>query len=240
MPTAMRPRFACATCYPVGSIEVQYHLAANVHAMPNSLAFTIRGSTTLCEAVLASGFTNFEQLAIQVRSLRYQRTSNPDRPLAVLEEGRGTCSSKHQLLAAVAHESGHFEVGLTVGIYEMSEQNTPGVGVALASASLKSVPEAHCYLTVDGERFDFTGLPSGPLSPFDALLSEHTVLPGDLAEAKSRLHRAAVTTWAAAAGVPEESVWITREACIAALVANHKLEQARRGCVLIGSEPNIP
>jgi hypothetical protein len=196
--------------------------------VPSPLAFTIRGSSSLCEAVLAGGFTTFEQLALQVRSLRYQRTSSPDRPMAVLDEGRGTCSSKHQFLAAVAHETGHLEVGLTVGIYEMSEQNTPGVGVALASASLQSVPEAHCYLTINGKRFDFTGLPSGPVSPFDVLLSEHRVLPCDLAEAKPRLHRAAITTWAAAAGLSEESVWIIREACIAALVANYSFEATRR------------
>jgi hypothetical protein len=198
-------------------------------AMPGSLAFTIRPAGTLCEAIIASGFSNFEQLAIHVRSLQYGRIRSPGHPLGVLEERRGTCSSKHRLLAAVAHESGHLEVELTVGIYEMSEQNTPGVGATLASASLRSVPEAHCYLTVDGQRFDFTGLPSGPASPFDSLMSEHTVRPCDLVESKPRLHRAAIATWAMAAGIAEEIVWTTREACIAALAANNESQRRRRG-----------
>lgn len=187
--------------------------------MSNALAFAIRPTSTLCEAVLARGFTSFDHLAEYVRSLRYRRTSSPGRPLSVLQERCGTCSSKHQLLAEVAHGSGHFEVELTVGIYEMTERNTPGVGSVLASAAFQSIPEAHCYLRIEGERFDFTGLPSGPVSPFDALLSEHAVLPSDLANTKLRLHRTAVSKRARTAGIPEESIWLTREACIAALIA---------------------
>jgi hypothetical protein len=135
----------------------------------------------------------------------------------VLRERCGTCSSKHQLLAAVAHECGHVEVQLVVGIYEMSEHNTPGVGPVLGAASLSSIPEAHCYLVVAGERLDFTGLRSGSSSPFDALLTEHVVLPADLPEAKGNLHRRAITTWSDALGISTARAWDIREACIAAL-----------------------
>jgi hypothetical protein len=181
------------------------------------LNFAIPCSGALCEDVLARGFFTFDQLAEHVRSLPYGRTANTADPLAVLQEKRGTCSSKHQLLAAVAHECGHLDVQLAVGIYEMSEENTPGVGAVLRPAALSSIPEAHCYLTVRGERFDFTGLSAGESSPFDALLAEHVVSPADLPEAKGRFHRDAILTWAHARGIPAEVAWATREACIAAL-----------------------
>jgi hypothetical protein len=42
-------------------------------------------------------------------------------------------------------DSARVEVQLTVGIYEISEENTPGVGTVLNAASLTSIPEAHCY-----------------------------------------------------------------------------------------------
>jgi hypothetical protein len=48
-------------------------------------------------------------------------------------------SLSHQLLAAVAQDCGHSEVQLTVGIYEMSEENTPGVGTVL-NANSNAVP----------------------------------------------------------------------------------------------------
>src|SRR5262245_19598688 len=133
--------------------------------MRHSLNFSISHAGMLCEEVLTRGFSTFDRLAEHVRSLPYGRASHATDSLSVLREERGTCSAKHRLLAAVAHECGHLEVQLVVGIYEMSEQNTPGVGPALRSASLSTIPEAHCYLAVAGERLDFTGLSSGSASP---------------------------------------------------------------------------
>ncbi|MFO0216127.1 MAG: hypothetical protein ACK511_08925 [Burkholderiales bacterium] len=196
--------------------------------MQSPLHFPIQSSGVLCDEVLALGLSSFDQLAVYVRSLPYGRTSNTAEPSAVLLEKRGTCSSKHHLLAAVAHECGHFEVQLTVGIYEMSEQNTPGVGAVLRSVSLASIPEAHCYLTVGGERFDFTGLSSGMSSPFDALLTEDIVSPTDLPQTKVRLHMHAVATWAGVVGISAASAWAAREAWITALAANHTVERDAR------------
>src|SRR3984885_4586498 len=132
------------------------------------MRFRISGVSALCENVRSRGFESFEQLAEHVRKLPYGRTANADDPLAVLRQGRGTCSAKHQLLATVAHHCGHSEVQLTVGIYEMSEDNTPGVGAVLNEDSLTSIPEAHCYLSIEGERFNYTGLSAGSSSPFAA------------------------------------------------------------------------
>lgn len=205
-----------------------HFVAASRHLMPRPLHFVIRPFGALCEQVLALGLSSFDRLTAYVKSLPYGRTADTADPRSVLREQRGTCSSKHQLLAAVAHECGHFEVQLTVGIYEMSEQNTPGVGIVLSSASLASVPEAHCYLTVGSERFDFTGLTPGTSSPFDALLEEHVVSPEDLSQTKVRLHMRAVAAWAPGAGVSAASAWATREACIATL-ANPSIEGTHSG-----------
>jgi hypothetical protein len=192
-------------------------VTAKSYRMQSPLNFAIRPSCALCEQLLARGLSTFDQLAEYVQSLPYGRTGDATDPLAVIQERRGTCSSKHQLLSAVAHECGHFEVQLTVGIYDMSEQNTPGVGVVLNSAQFFSIPEAHCYLTVGGERFDFTGLSSGRASPFDTLRAEYAVSPAELTQMKGRLHRRALTTWASALGISMASAWAIRERCIAAL-----------------------
>lgn len=184
------------------------------------LQFRISGGSALCEEVRSRGFDFFEDLAEHVRKLPYGRTSNAQDPLALLRQGRGTCSAKHQLLAAVAQDCGHSEVQLTVGIYEMSEDNTPGVSTVLHAASLTSIPEAHCYLSIEGERFDFTGLSAGNLSPFAALLAEYTVSPTNLSHVKAELHQEAIAAWASDQGISQEVAWATREACIAALAAN--------------------
>lgn len=199
------------------------------HPTRASLDFSLVGCGRLSRAAMSNGFATFDQLAGFVRDLPYARLSNPLDCLAVLEEGRGTCSAKHRLLAAVAHECGYPEVQLTIGIYEMCEENTPGVRTALCDASVDSIPEAHCYLTVDGERFDYTGLPSGKASPFDSLIEEHFVGPADLPRLKEHFHRKALRDWAVKIGRSESSAWETREACIAALAADSSIELTRAG-----------
>lgn len=105
-----------------------------------------------------------------------------------------------------------------LGLYEMSEENTPGVGLALRSEGLAAVPEAHCYLMNGSQRYDFTGLPTGPRSPLASLTEERTISPGDLPNAKVAFHRAALATWAAARGLDADRVWALRERCIELLV----------------------
>lgn len=201
-------------------------------AMHSPLSFPIHAAGALSEAVIGRGFAAFDQLAEFVRSLPYGRTASTIDPLAVLHESCGTCSSKHQLLAAVAHECSHLEIQLTVGLYKMSEDNTPGVGAVLRSASLPYVPEAHCYITVGSDRYDFTGLPQGNSSPFNSLFEEHVVSPAELSEAKVRIHKQAVASWAASVGVSAAAAWATREACIAALAADPSIERT-----VIGKPP---
>lgn len=190
------------------------------------LQFRISGESALCEDVRCRGFDSFAHLAEHVRSLPYGRTTSAEGPLAVLQEGCGTCSAKHRFLATVAQDCGHSEVRLTVGIYEMSEENTPGVGRELSAASLTSIPEAHCYLSIEGDRYDFTGLSAGSSSPFAALLAEYTVSPTNLPQIKVELHKEAIAAWARERGISNDAAWAMREACIAALATKSRKERA--------------
>lgn len=221
-PTGLQPSDLQAE--PDNSFKPTQALAAIEQLMQDLLNFPIRAANALSTVALGRGFSVFNQLAEHVRALPYGRVSSNADPLAVLLEERGTCSSKHQLLAAVAHECGHTEVQLIVGIYEMCEQNTPGVGEVLRTASYSCIPEAHCYLMVADNRFDFTGLAAGTQSPFKSLLEEHVVSPKDLWQMKPRLHIQALETWAVTVGTTAVKAWATREACIAALAANNSLQ----------------
>lgn len=171
----------------------------------------------LSSAVRALGLSTFAQTAEYVRMVPYGRIGAGEDMLAVLRAGRGTCSSKHRLLAALAAEAGHRDVALTLGLYEMSERNTPGVGQVLEAAGVDAIPEAHCYLTHQGERYDFTGLPSGATSLFDSLIEERAVAPDELPAVKERFHREALARWACGMGLDPERAWRLREQCIAHL-----------------------
>ncbi|MBI3524782.1 MAG: hypothetical protein HY066_09765 [Betaproteobacteria bacterium] len=181
--------------------------------------FELTGGTELCVVVRAQQFTSFERLAQHVHALPFGRTSTSDDPAIVLKEARGTCSSKHRLLAAVARDCGRRDIQLMLGIYAMSEANTPGVGEVLRTAGLKYIPEAHCYLSIADRRYDFSGLQAGDASPFDSLFAEYVVSPDDLPEMKLKLHKSFVAAWATEQGVSTEYAWSVREACIAMLAA---------------------
>ncbi|PCC99604.1 hypothetical protein [Halopseudomonas pelagia] len=192
--------------------------------MSSELDFELSKHGPLVEEVRRRGFDRFLALAKHVSQLPYGRPSNCEDFLAILKERRGTCSFKHRLLAAVAHECGNSNVELVVGLYAMSEQNTPGVGVTLNRAGFDSIPEAHCYLRLAKQRYDFTGLSSGSTSPFSALLSEHVICPKRLTEKKKTLHHQAVASWAKQSGLSFDDAWALREACIQALASNNALK----------------
>ncbi len=168
-------------------------------------------------AVRGLGFTQFDRLARHVRDLPYGRPARDIDPLSVLTEGRGTGSTKHRLLTCVAHSCGHYEVTLTVGIFAMSEATTPGVGAVLADAHVESIPEARCYLTIDHQRFDFTGTPRGPRSPLTALKAEFFLTPDAVSERVRALRRQFLAQWAFEQGLSPERAWCVRQACLAAI-----------------------
>lgn len=183
------------------------------------LDFPIADVGPLSRAARSRGCRNFAAVSEVVRSLHYGRVQNAQDLLAVLEEQKGTCSSKHRFLAALAHECGHTDVRLMLGLYEMSEANTPGVGPALLAEGLTAILEAHCYLMRDGQRYDFTGLSSGAASPFDTLVEERAISPTGPASLKAEYHRRAFSSWAWSHGLDPDRAWAVREKCIE-LLAN--------------------
>jgi hypothetical protein len=178
----------------------------------------LRPAGDISAAFIQSGSLDYRAAARSVSRLRYGRNSSAHDPLVVLREGRGTCSTKHALLRRLAAEQ-DLEIALVVGIYEMSGQNTPGVGSVLGRYGLVSLPEAHCYLRFRGKRIDVTG-ENGGLRELKFFLEED-IVPEQIGEYKAALHREFLQRWIAEGNVPGrrnlEELWQIREECIAAL-----------------------
>lgn len=165
------------------------------------------------------GAHDYREAARYIHQLPYRRNSDPIAPLIVIQEGRGTCSTKHALLCRLALEQ-NLHVALIVGVYQMNERNTPGVGAVLQRYSLGSIPEAHCYLRAFGKRIDVTRevFPSEPIVEF---IHEEEIAPDQIGAHKRDLHRSFLCHWMAqeALAVTLEDLWSIREQCIAALSA---------------------
>ena len=188
--------------------------------------FRIAPTPEISKRFRAAGIEDWHAALGHVGRLPYGRNRERGNPALVLEEGQGTCSSKHALLALLAGEQGQ-AVDLMLGIYEMSERNTPGVGPVLSAHGMCSLPEAHCYLLQGGRRIDVTRTIEAAEDPFECLLYEEKIVPSDVAEYKPRFHRRFLEEWlerSQAAGDHKhvDEVWEIREQCIRAIEQHHR------------------
>lgn len=156
-----------------------------------------------------------------VCELPYGRNTRPDDPLAVLNERRGTCSTKHALLRRLAIEQG-IDLVLMLGIYEMNERNTPGVGCVLQRHGLKALPEAHCYLRIGNKRIDVTRQRvRSDVEPISHFLHEEQIEPSQITIYKIGVHKTFLQQWVnerpSLGELSLASIWAIREECIAAL-----------------------
>ncbi len=181
----------------------------------------LEGAGKITRAFVSAGANDFRAAARYVQALPYGRNSSRTDPLIVMREHRGTCSTKHALMARLALEQ-RLEIALVIGIYRMSERNTPGVGRVLAASGLEYVPEAHCYLRYLDDRIDVTReIAGGPAEPIEHFLYEEKITPEQIGDYKIALHQRSMRDWIASPDAPPglgfDELWKIREACIIAL-----------------------
>lgn len=179
------------------------------------------GAGPVTQRFRAAGVSDFVGAADLVWRLPYGRITDRSQVWLVLEEGRGTCTTKHALLSELAQEQA-IDVQLILGIYEMSERNTPGVGAVLDKYGLACIPEAHCFLRYQGARIDVTGVAPGA-EPIERFLHEEPITIEQIGAYKIDRHRRFLGAWLVGRdGAPALSLdeaWRIREECIAALSA---------------------
>jgi hypothetical protein len=177
--------------------------------------FSRNGPAT--EAFVGHGVRDLRAAAQCLREIPYGRISDRERPLLTLGERRGTCTTKHAALAMLAAEQG-VDLALMLGVYEMSEANTPGVGAVLARHALACLPEAHCYVSWRGTRLDITRAVAAA-EPITRLLFEERITPDRIGAYKIARHREMLAAWLTehCPGLALDDAWSIREACIAAI-----------------------
>src|SRR5690606_23950516 len=156
---------------------------------------------------------------IYIQQLPYGRNSNRCNFNLVLKEHKGTCSTKHAVLAEIAKENNIPKIKLILGIYKMCEENTPGVGSVLSKWDLKYIPEAHCYLKIKNNIIDLTRNTISSISFSSSLLSEEEITPIKIGSYKVKKHQAYLKEWIMTEAIPYNfnDIWNIREACIANL-----------------------
>ena len=176
----------------------------------------INGEGVVTQKVAALGIYGWEDLVCWVRALPYGRNKQRGNPLLVLEESKGSCSTKHALLKLFAEENAYTGIKLYVGIYKMNPQNTPQVKDVLLSHGLAYLPEAHCYLKVGNQRMDATKTNFNVADFEQDILKEIEINVEQIADYKVNMHKDFLKRWLDENRIELsfQQLWEIREECI--------------------------
>lgn len=181
--------------------------------------FNIINQSELTRELLDLGITNFNDTLNYIQKLPYGRNSDRSNFNLIIEEQKGTCSTKHAYLASLAEQHKMHDVKLFMGIYKMTEENTPGILSVLEKWKLSYVPEAHCYLKINQVITDITRDCNVHVSFDKSLLFEEEILPHQIGDFKINRHQEFIRNWIVSESILYnfETIWHIREACINSL-----------------------
>jgi len=170
----------------------------------------------LTNKVIKLGIYSWDEAVSFVHNLPYGRNTNRSDLSLVLSEKKGTCSSKHGFLKALATENNLLDIQLFIAIYKMNLHNTPGIGCTLTEHNLPYIPEAHCFLRVKGVPIDVTQTHSNFNKIQNSILVETEIESYQVSEYKIDLHQNFVSKWITVNNIPFtfEEIWNFREQCI--------------------------
>jgi hypothetical protein len=176
----------------------------------------LRSNDPLTTLAKNKNIDTWEKLIVHVQSLPYGRNANRTDFSLVLSEGKGTCSSKHALLKQIADANHIPDVKLILGIYKMNQQNTPKIGDELINNSLEYLPEAHCYLKINNQRFDFTTMKSSIENIENEIIEEREINAHQVADFKVDYHKGFIRKWMKSRNISLSfaEIWVIWERCI--------------------------
>jgi hypothetical protein len=107
-------------------------------------------------------------------------------------------------------------VELMLGIYKMNYKNTPGIGNILVENHIEYLPEAHCYLKINGQRKDFTQPSSNMQNIEPDLLEEQIISANQVSKYKVSYHKNFLRNWLKKSDLDLsfDALWGIREQCI--------------------------
>lgn len=171
---------------------------------------------TLTLLIRDHGIHEWEDLMLYIRQMPYGRNSSRTDLELVIKEQKGTCSSKHALAKKIADLNEIADVKLILGIYQMTQSNTIGIGNHLSDNGLRYLPEAHSYLKINGKRIDLTNQDSDISRIVPDIIEEHEITPSQVGEYKVVFHQRFIQNWIKTQRIAKDfnTIWSIRERCI--------------------------
>lgn len=191
--------------------------------------FTISQNTgIISDEFLNRDIEDFHAACKYISNLPYKRNLDKSNIQCVFNDLGGTCSTKHAVLRKLALENKHSEIRLILGIFKMDSEYTFKIKNTLQKFNLNYIPEAHNYLKIEDEYFDFTK-PDSHYNQFkDKLLIEKEIECDEITSVKVSFHKDFLMRWIAEENILYnlDEIWKIREQCIKDLQQNDTIEIA--------------
>lgn len=161
------------------------------------------------------GIFSLQSLLEWVEQLPYGRNSHHNHSLVLAEE-KGTCSTKNALIKAVAHEQGWHNVHLFIGFFLMDAEFDSRLKPILQKNELAFIPEAHCFLEINEQFVDVSGLNEKRKKIDFKFLKTIEINADQINSFKQDLHKKFIKKYATQLAVDLNQIWTIRETCIEA------------------------
>lgn len=135
----------------------------------------------LSKKFLELGINNFREACKYVQKIEYGYNSDYENRMILFIENKGTCTTKHAVIAGLAAEIG-IPIFKNVGVYKMTEKIVKNANLILQKYNLPYVPLVHCFLVYEKEgkkyQFDLTeGNNNGKQSTIQEFIHSEQVDP---------------------------------------------------------------
>lgn len=151
------------------------------------------GGSPIKDRFLSLGIHSFLDACRFVHNLPYGYNSDRDDLMILFKEKKGTCTTKHAVIATLAEDLG-LPVDKHVGIYAMTEALVTGTDRILSDYHLPYIPMIHCFLVHGNQRVDLTeGNDNGKKKPLNDFLFTEKVKPNITGKDEYLLYRKALT-----------------------------------------------
>ena len=203
--------------------------------------FLIKNKGMISACFLEKNITDFYSACQYISKLPYKRNFEKNKIQCVFEDLGGTCSTKHAVLRKLALENNQPNVKLILGIFQMDSEYTNKIKNTLEEFKLDYIPEAHNYLKIDDEYFDFTK-PESDYNQFkNKLLIEREIEFDEIVDEKIIFHKNFLQKWIDTELVSYnlDEIWDIRERCIKDLQKNDETEIYNSSPVCYQNSPEI-
>jgi hypothetical protein len=115
----------------------------------------IEAKGVVSEKFLEHGIETFCAACHWIKDLPYGFNSNSENSFILFQENRGTCTTKHGVIARLAQEL-ELEIYKNLGFYRLNDEIVIGVNAIIQSHGLNFIPQIHCFLEYGSFRVDLT------------------------------------------------------------------------------------